>query len=77
VPPEVVINPGREDEQHRLKSAGITLRRGDVVRGSTGGGGGYGDLARRARAAIEEDIANGDLSTRAARELYGYEGGME
>ena len=76
-PPEVVINPDREDEQHRLKSAGITLRRGDVVRGSTGGGGGYGDPARRDRAAIEEDIANGDLSTRAARERYGYEGGAE
>jgi N-methylhydantoinase B len=76
-PPEVVINPDREDEQHRLKSAGITLRRGDVVRGSTGGGGGYGDPARRDSAAIEEDIANGDLTTRAARELYGYEGGAE
>jgi len=76
-PPEVVINPGREDEQRRFKSAGITLRRGDVVRGSTGGGGGYGDPAKRDRAAIEQDIANGDLSLGAARELYGYEGGAE
>ena len=76
-PPEVVINPGREDEQRRFKSAGITLRRGDVVRGSTGGGGGYGNPAKRDRAAIEQDIANGDLSLGAARELYGYEGGAE
>jgi N-methylhydantoinase B len=76
-PPEVVINPGSENEQHRLKSAGITLRRGDVVRGSTGGGGGYGDPAKRDAVAIEEDIANGDLSSDAARELYGHEGGAE
>ena len=75
-PPEVVINPDREDVQHRFKSAGIALGKGDVVRGSTGGGGGYGDPARRARTAIEEDIANRDLTIEAARRLYGYEGGI-
>jgi N-methylhydantoinase B len=74
-PPEVVINPGREGEQRRFKSAGITLRRGDVVRGATGGGGGYGNPSERAREAIEEDLANGDLTAGAARALYGYEGG--
>jgi len=35
-----VINPGRDDQRRQFKSAGITLKRGDVVRGSTGGGGG-------------------------------------
>ena len=74
-PPEVVINPGRDDERRQFKSAGITLKRGDIVRGSTGGGGGYGDPAKRDRTAIEEDIANGDLTVEAARRLYGYEGG--
>ena len=73
-PPEVVINPGRDDERRQFNSAGITLKCGDIVRGSTGGGGGYGDPATRDRTAIEEDIANGDLTVEAARRLYGYEG---
>ncbi len=74
-PPEVVINPGRDDEQRTFKSAGITLRRGDIVRGATGGGGGYGDPAERDRTAIAEDIASGDLTPEAAKRLYGYEEG--
>lgn len=75
VPPEVVINPGRDDEQRKFKSAGIKLQRGDIVRGATGGGGGYGDPSQRDRAAIEDDLANGDLTLEGARRLYGYEGG--
>ena len=47
-PPVVVINPGREDERRMLKCSRVTLRRGDVVRTMTGGGGGFGD-PRRAR----------------------------
>jgi N-methylhydantoinase B len=74
-PPEVVVNPGRADERRLLKTAGTTLRRGDVVRGATGGGGGYGDPAERERASIEEDLANGDLTPAAAEALYGYRGG--
>jgi N-methylhydantoinase B len=73
--PEVVINPGHDDERRQFKSAGIMLKRGDIVRGSTGGGGGYGDPGQRDRTAIEEDIANGDLTVDGARRLYGYEGG--
>ena len=76
-PPEVVINPGRDDERHQLKSAGTLLRRGDVVRGSTGEGGGYGDPAKRDRAAINADIANGDVSNDAARKLYSDDAGVD
>ena len=46
MPPDVVINPGREDERHMLKASRLPLRRGDVVRTMTGGGGGFGDPAR-------------------------------
>jgi N-methylhydantoinase B len=70
-PPEVVINPGRDDERRLLKTAGTTLRRGDVVRGSTGGGG-FGDPAGRDRAAVEADLADGDVSAEAAARLYGF-----
>jgi N-methylhydantoinase B len=76
-PPEVVINPGRDDERRILKTAGTKLRRGDVVRGATGGGGGYGDPYERERAAIEEDLAEGDLTRAAAETVYGYRGGTE
>ena len=72
-----MINPGARTSGTGSRAPGSPLRRGDVVRGSTGGGGGYGDPAKRDRAAIEADIANGDLSPEAARELYGYEGGAE
>jgi N-methylhydantoinase B len=75
-PPEVMINAGRDDERLTFKSAGLTLRRGDVVRGSTGGGGGYGDPRKRDRSAIEEDIENGDVTPDTARRLYGYKGGL-
>ena len=37
------VNPGREDERHLLKAARLAVGRGDVIRGLTGGGGGYGD----------------------------------
>jgi N-methylhydantoinase B len=76
-PPEVVVNPGRDDELRTFKSAGLTLRTGDVVRGSTGGGGGYGEPSRRDRSAVDEDIANRDLSPEAARTLYGHGGGTQ
>jgi N-methylhydantoinase B len=70
-PPEVVINPGRDDERHLLKASRVPLRRGDVVRTMTGGGGGFGDPARRDPEAVRVDVREGHLSLEAAREIYG------
>jgi N-methylhydantoinase B len=39
--------------------------------------GGFGDPAERDRAAIEEDLAEGDLTRAAAETVYGYRGGTE
>ncbi|MCA3076366.1 MAG: hydantoinase B/oxoprolinase family protein [Rhodocyclaceae bacterium] len=48
------------------------LNRGDRVIVETPGGGGYGDPLRRA--SVGEDIANGKVSERAAREAFGHAG---
>ena len=71
-PPDVVINPGRDDEQHVLKATRLHVKRGDVVRGLSGGGGGYGSPAERDPAAITSDIANREVTHQAAERLYGF-----
>jgi len=35
---DLVINPGRPDERHILKATRLVLKRGDVIRGCSGGG---------------------------------------
>jgi N-methylhydantoinase B len=44
-PPDLVINPGRDDERHVLKATRLVLARGDVIRGLSGGGGRFGEAA--------------------------------
>ncbi len=73
-PPQVVINPGREDERSMLKVSRLTLSRGDVVRTMTGGGGGYGDPQERDPDALAADLRDGHVSEKAARERYGRSG---
>lgn len=40
--PQVVLNPGRDDERHLLKINSLRVHAGDVLRCASGGGGGYG-----------------------------------
>jgi N-methylhydantoinase B len=68
-----VINPGREDERHMLKASRVQLRRGDVVRTMTGGGGGFGDPAERDPEAVRADVRDGHVTPSAARDVYGTE----
>lgn len=51
-----------------------TLKRGDIVRIVTGGGGGWGDPRERARADIEADLRNDLIGLADARAIYGYMG---
>jgi N-methylhydantoinase B len=52
------------------KAAAHALRRGDLVRLITGTGGGHGDPRARDRALVREDLANGLITERDAREVY-------
>lgn len=71
VGPDVVVNPGRPDERRVLKANGMRLRAGDVLRCSTGGGGGYGPAAERDPARVREDVLDGHLTPAGARDQYG------
>jgi N-methylhydantoinase B len=53
------------------KAASLALRRGDLVRLMTGTGGGHGHPRERDRALVREDLANGLITERDAREVYG------
>lgn len=56
---------------HLSKDQDIEIGVGDVVRVSTPGGGGFGDPARRAPAAIVRDVARGYYTEAEAREKFG------
>ena len=57
------------------KWSNITVHRGDRIRIRTAGGGGFGEAAKRDRAAIENDLAEGYISPERAGEDYGYRAG--
>ena len=50
----------------------VQVRRGDVVVHHTAAGGGVGDPAERDPSLVEDDIRNGKVSERLAREQYGW-----
>ena len=67
-----VVNPGTNHE--RLLgplSDGNVLRKGDVLRIETGGGGGHGHPFDRPPEKVLEDVLGGFVSVDAARRLYG------
>jgi N-methylhydantoinase B len=72
-PPLVTINPGREDERSMLKCSRVGLTKGDVVRTTTGGGGGFGPSAARDPELVRADVRNRHVSRQQAREVYGVE----
>jgi N-methylhydantoinase B len=71
-PGRCVVNPGRPDERLLAPmSDGNVLRRGDVVRLSTSGGGGWGDPLDRPAERVRRDVAGGFVSRESARDDYG------
>lgn len=50
----------------------LDLETGDVLSLRLGGGGGFGDPARRSRISIERDIEDGRITTGHAETMYGY-----
>jgi N-methylhydantoinase B len=71
VGPEVIINPGRPDERRKLKVNGESLKKGDVVRCATGGGGGYGDPVERAATDVRADVLDRNVTGSMALTRYG------
>lgn len=60
--PQVTINPGTVDEVSLLKANSRKIRKGDIVRCESGGGGGFGNPNDRNIEAIYNDVAAGILS---------------
>jgi N-methylhydantoinase B len=73
VGPDVVVNPGREDERHMLKANAHHLEPGSVVELRTGGGGGFGDPRERDPERVRADVLDGFVSPEAAKRDYGFE----
>ena len=67
-----VVNPGTPGERVLAPlSDGNMLRRGDVLRLETGGGGGHGHPFDRPAQRVADDVADGFVSEHAARSHYG------
>jgi N-methylhydantoinase B len=66
---------GREvsflSDELRGKCAPLSVRRGDVIRISSQGGGGWGDPLERPLDAVLADVRNGKVSEQSARAVYG------
>jgi N-methylhydantoinase B len=68
-----VIRAGGGRERHSV-AAMVPLEEGDVIRINTGNGAGYGDPRERPRELLLDDLRDGLLDERRAREVYGFSG---
>lgn len=68
----IILNPGCADERELPPLAdGIKLKRGDLIRIISAGGGGWGDPRERSKEAVLKDVARGYVSPAKAAEDYG------
>jgi N-methylhydantoinase B len=65
----MILHPGA-DREMRVGTYRARIRAGDRARNMTGGGGGYGDPARRDPVSVLEDVKEGYVSLEAARQVY-------
>jgi N-methylhydantoinase B len=71
-PGRCLVNPGRADERALAPmSDGNVMRRGDVLRLCTSGGGGWGHPFDRPLARVRRDVVGGFVSVESARDDYG------
>jgi N-methylhydantoinase B len=71
-PGKIILNPGTAHEREiDPTSDGVTLRRGDLLRLETCGGGGWGDPFARDPLLVQQDVARGCVSLAGALEDYG------
>ncbi len=68
----IVVNPGTADERElRPMSEGNKLKKGDLVRIMTSGGGGWGSPLERASEQVRDDVLDGFISAESAALNYG------
>ncbi len=68
----ILLNPGTPEERLLLPLGdGITLKRGDLLRFETCGGGGWGDPLERDPERVRQDVARGFITAHGAFEDYG------
>lgn len=67
---ELLINPGQDTEEWHIRSSGVKINAGSVIRHRTAGGGGYGDPRKRKPERVSEDYVNGLISLEDARSIY-------
>jgi N-methylhydantoinase B len=71
-PGKILLNPGTPGEREILPTSdGVTLKRGDLLRLMTCGGGGWGDPFDRDSMHVRQDVARGFVSVQGALEDYG------
>ena len=71
-PGRCVVNPGKPDERELPPlSDGNLVKRGDVIRIETGGGGGWGHPYDREPERVLEDVLSGYVSRESAENNYG------
>ncbi|HXH08721.1 MAG TPA: hydantoinase B/oxoprolinase family protein [Alphaproteobacteria bacterium] len=71
-PGKILLNPGTPEEREISPVGdGVQLRRGDVIRLMTCGGGGWGDPYTRDPLLVQQDVARGFVSVQGALEDYG------
>jgi len=66
-----LLNPGPDERTVHGTISGVMLNRGDLLRVSTPGGGGFGDPRTRPPARVLHDVAEGKVSAESARSVYG------
>ena len=71
-PGKILLNPGTPQEREIAPTSdGTTLKRGDLLRLMTCGGGGWGDPFTRDPRFVQQDVARGFVSVPGALEDYG------
>ncbi len=69
---KIILNPGTPEEKDIPPVGdGVQLKRGDLLRLMTCGGGGWGDPFTREALAVQQDVAGGFVSVQGALEDYG------
>jgi N-methylhydantoinase B len=70
-PASNVLNPGTDGERTLPSKTLLRIKRGDLLRHTLAGAGGYGDPRRRAPDRLRDDLRNGKVTPEAASRDYG------